>query len=47
LGKIKDTGQPKILTYSNSYSTKKGRIREERLKTESKWKIEEIKINLC
>jgi hypothetical protein len=26
---------------------KKGKIREERLKTESKWKIEEIKINLC
>tara|TARA_B110001469_G_C9574053_1_gene284679 strand:- start:730 stop:942 length:213 start_codon:yes stop_codon:yes gene_type:complete len=26
---------------------KKGRIREERLKTESKWKMEEIKINLC
>ena len=26
---------------------KKGRIREERLNRESKWKIEEIKINLC
>ena len=26
---------------------KKGKIREERLKTESKWKMEEIKINLC
>ena len=26
---------------------KKGKIREERLKTESKWKIEKIKINLC
>lgn len=26
---------------------KKGKIREERLNTESKWKIEEVKLNFC